>query len=50
VAIPPALLTTKLMVRFAYASGVSKQTTSQTPTTTYVRPGWYLDGVAIAEQ
>lgn len=48
--IPQALRTAKLMVRFAYASGVSKQTTSDTPTATYVRPGWYLDGVAIEEE
>lgn len=47
VTIPKELRTSQLMVRFAYASGVSKATTSQTPTSTYVRPGWYLDGVAI---
>jgi hypothetical protein len=48
--IPPALRTATLMARFAYASGVSKQTTSDTPTSTYVRPGWYIDGVAIEEE
>lgn len=48
VTIPPALRTSQLRVRFAYASGVSSQYTQQDPSPTRAAPGWYIDGVTIA--
>jgi hypothetical protein len=40
--------TSMFVVRFAYATGVSYQTTSESTSMQHARPGWYLDDVSIA--
>lgn len=50
VTIPPEFRTDRFRVRFAYASGVSSQSTSQTPSSSRAAPGWYIDEVAIVAE
>jgi hypothetical protein len=47
VSIPAAYLTDRFQVRFAYATGVSAQTSNQTTSMLYTRPGWYIDDVTL---
>ncbi len=43
IAVPPDLRTSQVAIRFAYASGVSYQTSNEQTTMQYTRPGWFLD-------
>jgi hypothetical protein len=47
--IPPTFRTPQFRARFAYASGVSSQTTNQNTSMQHTRPGWYVDDVAVEQ-
>ena len=50
VPIDAALLTSQFRVRFAFASGVSSQTTDADTSMANDPPGWYVDDVAISAE
>ncbi|MCC6643962.1 MAG: hypothetical protein IT374_00100 [Polyangiaceae bacterium] len=47
ITVPPALLTAKTQVRFAYGTGVNYNSTSAATTQAHKLPGWYIDDVAL---
>ncbi len=50
ITIPAALRTSKFMIRFAYAAGVSYPTTSQSTSRLHTAAGWHVDDVQIVAQ
>ena len=50
VSLPAAVVTATMLVRFAYASGVSYQTVDEATSMQHTAPGWYLDDLSIEAQ
>ncbi|MBI5534697.1 MAG: hypothetical protein HY898_18370 [Deltaproteobacteria bacterium] len=49
-AIPQSFRSSQFMVRFAYGTGVSYQTTNETTSMQHAKPGWYVDDVNVVAQ